>query len=186
MSVFVAVLAIIGALVHTVRSRSRPRSPATVVDIFLAWWLVVAVGAGGIIGAAYHVFDGPAIAESIGYTRGDGGFQFENAMGDLALGVLGVLCVRFRGYFWLATIIALTIQYWGDAGGHLYFWIAQDNTKPDNIGAPLVADILLPIVAWALYLISVRRGGAARQPSGGAAQQPSGGAGQPDSPVQGP
>jgi GNAT superfamily N-acetyltransferase len=29
------------------------------------------------------VFDGAAIAEEIGFTRGDGGFQFENAMGDL-------------------------------------------------------------------------------------------------------
>lgn len=164
MSVFLVVLALIGATVHWLRVRSRPHSPARAADIYLLWWLVVAVGVSGFVGAAFHVFDGPAVAEQIGYTRGDGGFQFENAMGDLAIGVLGVLCARFRGYFWLATIIALTVQYWGDAVGHIYFWIAQDNTKPDNIGAPLVADIVLPILAWVLYVISVRRGGDAAGP----------------------
>jgi hypothetical protein len=32
-----------------------------------------------------------------------GGFQFENVMGDLAIGVTGLLCVQFRNPgFWLA------------------------------------------------------------------------------------
>lgn len=50
----------------------------------------------------------------IGYTRGDGGFQWENAMGDLAIGVVGVMAYWFRGHFWLATIVVLTVQYFGD------------------------------------------------------------------------
>jgi hypothetical protein len=36
--------------------------------------ILVAIGIGGILQAAAHVFDGPATAESIGFTRGDGGF----------------------------------------------------------------------------------------------------------------
>ncbi|NLG54277.1 MAG: hypothetical protein GX542_01275 [Rhodococcus sp.] len=171
MGVFLAVLALIGAFVHWLRVRSKPHSPAAGADIFLGWWLVLAVGVSGFVGAAYHVFDGPAVAEAIGYTRGDGGFQFENAMGDLAIGVLGVMCLRFRGYFWLATIVAMTVQYWGDAVGHVYFWLAQDNTSPDNIGAPLIADIILPLVAWILFAVSAKRGGDAVRhgPSGSAA-----------------
>jgi hypothetical protein len=35
----------------------------------------------------------------IGYTRGDGGFQWENAMGDLAIGVVGIMAYWFRGHF---------------------------------------------------------------------------------------
>ena len=65
----------------------------------------------------------------------------------------------FRGHFWLATIVVLTVQYVGDAAGHLYFWIAENNTKPYNIGIPLWTDILLPIVMWALYVWSRRRNG---------------------------
>ena len=80
--------------------------------------------------AGYHVFDGAHTAELIGYTRGDGGFQWENAMGDLAIGVVGIMPYWFRGHFWLATIVVLTVQYLGDAAGHIYFWVVENNTKP--------------------------------------------------------
>lgn len=54
-------------------------------------------------------------------------------------------------HFWLATIVVLTIQYVGDAAGHIYYWVVENNTNPYNIGVPLWTDILLPIVMWALY-----------------------------------
>jgi Family of unknown function (DUF6790) len=54
------------------------------------------VGIGSIVGAAYRIFDGPQAAELIGYTRGNGGFQWENAMGDLAIGVVGVTTIQHR------------------------------------------------------------------------------------------
>ncbi|GAA0960976.1 DUF6790 family protein [Actinocorallia libanotica] len=161
----VAVLALIGAAIHW-RLRRRDAGPATAVDIFLVWWLVVAVGVGTTIGAAAHLFDGPAVAEKIGYTRGNGGFQFENAMGDLSIGIAGLLCVRFRGDFWLAVIIVLSIQFYGDGFGHLYYWLAENNTRPDNIGAPLWLDFILPTFAWILYAVSRRRNGDAVPPAG--------------------
>jgi hypothetical protein len=37
----------------------------------------------------FHIFDGEQVAKEICFTRGDGGFQFENAMGDLSIGVAG-------------------------------------------------------------------------------------------------
>lgn len=43
------------------------------------------------------------------------------------------------------------IQYVGDAAGHIYYWVVENNTNPYNIGVPLWTDILLPIVMWALY-----------------------------------
>ena len=125
--------------------------------MFLLWWLALAVGVAGIAGAAFHVFDGPAIAEMIGYTRGDGGFQFENAMGDLAIGVAGVLCIWIRGNFWLATIVVTSIQYYGDAlVGHVHQWLANGNTEPGNIGIPLYLDVIVPVVATVLYVLMRR------------------------------
>ncbi|MDX6743996.1 DUF6790 family protein [Actinocorallia sp. A-T 12471] len=162
--VFIVAIALIGAALHWARKRRHTTYAGEAADTFLTWWLAVAIGVGGVIGACAHLFDGPATAEMIGYTRGDGGFQFENAMGDLAIGVAGILCIWFRGNFWLAVIIVMSIQYLGDAGGHLYYWLAQDNTKPGNIGPPLYLDIIEPLVAWALYLTSRARGGDALQP----------------------
>lgn len=156
-----ALIAVIGAAVSIRRHRGEGR---LAVDTLMVWWLVVAVGIAGVVGALFHIFDGKQIAEQIGYTRGDGGFQFENAMGDMAIGVAAILARWFRGYYWLAVTIVLTIQYLGDAGGHIYFWIAEDNTEPDNVGIPLWFDFILPIVAMLLYWLSWRRGGDARPP----------------------
>ena len=50
--------------------------------------------------------------------------------GDLAIGVVGVMSYWYRGNFWLATLVVLTVQYVGDAAGHLYFWLAQETPSP--------------------------------------------------------
>lgn len=159
MGTVVAVLiAIFGGFVQSRRHPERTRA-----DVHMVWWMVWVVGIGSIVGAAFHIVDGPQTAALIGYTRGDGGFQWENAMGDLAIGVAGLMSYRYRGNFWLATIVVLTVQYLGDAAGHLYFWLAEGNTKPYNIGVPLVVDIALPIVMWVLYTASRRAKGDAAQ-----------------------
>jgi hypothetical protein len=169
-AVFV-LIAVIGAAIHVRRHKDTDK-PAFAIDTFLVWWFVVPLGIGGIFGAAFHLFDGPEIAREIGYTRGNGGFQFENAMGDLSLGVASVMCVRWRGWFWLAVLVISTIQYFGDAGGHIYYWIADDNTKSENIGAPLVLDIVGPTVGMILYALSWQRGGDARPGAVPAVRQP--------------
>ena len=153
-TVIAVIIAVVGGFVQSRRHKDRAAA-----DVHMVWWMVLIVGLMSIVGAAFHIFDGPQTAELIGYTRGDGGFQWENAMGDLAIGVVGVMGYWFRGHFWLATIVVLTVQYFGDAAGHVYFWLAENNTKPYNIGLPLWTDILLPIVMWGLYVASRRHNG---------------------------
>lgn len=155
MFTIVAVLvAVVGGFVQSWRSKDR-----LAADVHMVWWMVAVVGFNSLLGAGFHVLDGPHIATLIGYTRGDGGFQWENAMGDLAIGVVGIMAYWFRGHFWLATIVVLSVQYLGDAAGHIYFWIAEHNVEPDNIGVPLWIDVVLPIIVWALYVGSRRHGG---------------------------
>ena len=153
-TVIAVVIALIGGFVVSHRHRDRQA-----VDVHLVWWMVWVVGVASVVAAGFHIFDGPQTAELIGYTRGNGGFQWENAMGDLSIGVVGIMAYWFRGHFWLATIVVLTVQYLGDAGGHVYFWLVEHNTRPYNVGLPLLSDIVLPIVVWALYLASRRAGG---------------------------
>jgi len=141
----------IGAWIH-LRRHPEPQTRERTIETYLLWWLALAIGTAGIFGAGFHVFDGTEIAKEIGFTRGDGGFQFENAMGDLAIGVTGLLCIRFRSPgFWLAVLLVTAIQYYGDAYGHIYQWQEYDNTEPDNIGVPLVLDVIVPTVGLLLY-----------------------------------
>ena len=145
------IVAPIGAWIH-LRRHPAERTRAETFTVYLLWWFGLAMGFAGVVGALFHVFDGKEIAEQIGFTRGDGGFQFENAMGDLAIGVAAFLCLRYRDpKFWLAVLIIATIQYWGDAVGHVYQWRHYDNTDPDNVGVPLVLDVIVPAVGWWLY-----------------------------------
>lgn len=152
---FFAAIALIGAAIHLHRD-SQPRSTARTLEIFLIWWMVVAVGIAAIFGSMFHFFDGPDTAREIGYTNGDGGFQTEVGFADLAIGVLGVLCARFRDGFLLAAVIAVSICYLGDAYGHLHQAAIHDNHDPDNTGLVLWADFIAPLVAIGLYAGSRR------------------------------
>ncbi|HXQ89785.1 MAG TPA: DUF6790 family protein [Solirubrobacterales bacterium] len=161
---FFAAVALIGAAVHVHRD-SQPRSTARTLEIFLVWWMVVAVGVAAIFGSMFHFFDGPDTAREIGYTNGDGGFQTEVGFADLAIGVLGVLCARFRDGFLLAAVIAVSICYLGDAYGHLHQAAIHDNHDPDNTGLVLWADFIAPLVAIGLYVASRRTPAARTRPS---------------------
>jgi hypothetical protein len=161
---FFAAIALIGATIHVHRD-SQPRSTARTLEIFLVWWMVVAVGIAAIFGSMFHFFDGPDTAREIGYANGDGGFQTEVGFADLAIGVLGVLCARFRDGFLLAAVIAVSICYLGDAYGHLHQAAIHDNHDPDNTGLVLWADFIAPLVAIGLYAASRRSAVARTRPS---------------------
>lgn len=163
--IFWIVLALLVATVHRWRDKER-QTRARTPEIYLLWWLVIAIGAAGIVGGLFHVFDGKQIAEEIGFTRGDGGFQFENAMGDIAIGTIAVLCFWFRGNFWLAVLIAAAISLWGDGYGHVHQAIEYDNHDPDNTGIVLYTDFIVPAVGLIFYALFRRACGGqpAREP----------------------
>ena len=162
---FFAAIALIGAAAHA--HRERHKGAARTLEIFLVWWMVVAIGVAAIFGAMFHLFDGPSTAREIGYTNGDGGFQTEVGFADLAIGVLGVLCFRFRDGFLLAAVIAVSIAYLGDAYGHLHQEAIHDNHDPDNTGLLLWSDFIAPLVAIGLYAAWQR----ARRPSASASAE---------------
>lgn len=165
---FFAAVALIGAAIHRHRD-TQQRSTARTLEIFLVWWMVVAVGVAAVFGSMFHFFDGPETARQIGFTNGDGGFQTEVGFGDLAIGTLGVLCIWFRDRFLLAAVVAVSISYLGDAYGHLHQAAIHDNHAPDNTGLVLWADFIVPLVAIALYGLRER---ALRSPGPGADSVP--------------
>ena len=164
--IVLSVIALIGAAIHVHRDK-QPRSRARTLEIFLVWWMVVGVGIGSVFGSMFHFFDQVDTAKEIGFTNGDGGFQTEVGFGDLALGVIGIMCIWFRDRFLFAAVLVLSIMYLGDAYGHLHQMWVNDNHDPDNTGLVLWADFIQPLVAIGLY---AGREWALRHPEAGAAR----------------
>lgn len=156
--IFWIAVALIGATIHNWRDKKGGGRGRT-LEIYLMWWLAIAIGLAGIVGGLYHLFDGKEIAEEIGYTRGDGGFQDEVGFGDIAIGTIAFLGIWFRGGFWLAALIAAAISLWGDGYGHLHQEAVNDNHDPDNTGIVLYTDFLVPLIGLALYWLMRRAGG---------------------------
>lgn len=150
MELFWVAAALLGAGVQLTRERKN-LGGGRAAEILLLWWLGLAVGVDGIVSGLFHIFDGPGIAEQIGFTQGDGGFHTEVGVADIALGTIALLSVWFRGGFMLAAIIALAISHFGDAAGHIYQWRHNDNTAADNVGVPLFYGIVAPLIAIGLY-----------------------------------
>jgi hypothetical protein len=163
--VFWVVVALAFAGFHLLRHK-EPRTRESTLEIVLMYWLMIAIGLAGIVGGLYHLFDGKEIAEEIGFTRGNGGFQTEVGFGDIAIGVAGFLCRFIRDpLFWLAVLVVAAISLWGDAYGHIYQWIEYDNTDVDNNGPVLYYDILVPLVGIVLYVLMMRARRAAPAPA---------------------
>jgi hypothetical protein len=80
-------------------------------------------------------------------------------MADLTVGVLGVLCLKFREDFWLATAIANAFWLMGDAVGHVRQMTLNNNHASNNSGLFLIAEFTMPLVILSLALYHRHREG---------------------------
>lgn len=147
------VVTVIGWIIHVCLDRHPDKRTTHRVVELLTVWLLVVTGIFGIFGGLGHISGmSGQLAEQIGYAQSM--FQWEVGWGDLALSVLLVGCAwpRLRGQWMTAAVVVLTIQYGGDAIGHVMEYVAHDNTAPDNVWA-IPSDFLQPIVAIVLLFI---------------------------------
>jgi hypothetical protein len=154
LSLLFLLIALFGAAIQLLIQR-RGLTAQRMLEVLLLWLLVVPIGIGSIVGALAHMFIPDQVATSIGWGTGSP-FQLENAFGDLGVGVLGVLCIWFRGSFWTATVIMASISLLGDAYGHIYQLVAHHDTAPNNSGVILYTDIIVPLLAI-LLLVAYHR-----------------------------
>jgi hypothetical protein len=151
-SLILLLVALIGAVAQLALQK-RPQTSERVLEVLLLWILVVPIGIGSIFAAMAHLFAPQQTAASIGWATSP--FQRENAFGDLGYGVLGVLCIWIRGRFWEATVIMASISLLGDAYGHIYELVINNNHSPNNSGVLLYMDIFVPLLAIVL-LVALR------------------------------
>ena len=152
---FVYILvSIIVAIVYLLVDK-QPRTKHRVIGVFLLSFLVISIGIPSLIGFVGHVFFADRIAANIGWAAGSP-FQQEVGFANLAIGILGITCIWFRGNYWIATVIAATIFLWGAAYGHITDIIVHGNYAPGNAGGALYDDILVPLITIVLLAAYVR------------------------------
>ena len=147
--VFFAVLAIVAASLHLVFSAKRRSSGAAIAGTYLVYFFFIYVGLMGLLTAYAHVWRPAQTSASIGWLPSP--YEYEVGMADLTVGVLWVLCLWFRGNFWLATAIANAVWLLGDAVGHRQVILAN-NHAANNSGIFLVAEIMMPVIILFLAL----------------------------------
>jgi hypothetical protein len=149
---------VVGFAAHVLLDRSPMRRTSGRVFELAALWMLVGMGVFNLWGGFGHI--GPTsdeVAASIGYTQSM--FQWEIGWADIALGVLGVLCARraHRGQWTNATLVALTVSFYGDGIGHVVQWLGHANLAPNNIWA-IPTCFLVPALS-ALFVVLARRRG---------------------------
>src|ERR1700760_1698289 len=129
---FFVFLSLLGASIHLAFSRRRRSNGVAIAETYLLYLLVIYVGLMGLLTAYAHVFRPVQTSASIGWSTSP--YEYEVGMADLTGGVLGVLCLKFRVDFWLATAIANAVWLLGDAVGHLRQMLVNNNHAANNSG----------------------------------------------------
>ena len=150
MQIFMFSLTFLAIIIHSLLLKQR--SLKKILEIILLYLLVITVGTGALIAGLFHIFNGPATAQMIGWAPGSP-FQYEVGVADVAFGVLGVLCLFLRGNFWPAAIIANSVFLLGCMAGHIHSLAASGNLAAYNIGPNIIiSDLIVPLVIIGLYI----------------------------------
>lgn len=148
-------LTILCCVISLIKNR-KTLSPLKVVEIILLYLLVINVGFSSLFAFWGHAFLADRVAASIGWAAGSP-FQFEVAMANLSLGVLGILCVFFKDNFWLATGIGNAVFLFGAAFIHIREIITKGNYAVNNAGPILyIGDLAVPALILVLLAVKLR------------------------------
>lgn len=112
--------------------------------------LFFAVGLSGIWGFIGHAFFSQTVSAFIGWAPSP--FEFEIAIANLALGIMGLFSVICSSGYKKATATYCLIFGFGAAFGHIRDIIIMHNLHPGNSGAILYTDIAIPLILWIALL----------------------------------
>jgi hypothetical protein len=160
-ALIVALLSVLLPLIH-LRLSKRSRTRGDVIHLLLLYALVLDVGVIGLpLGFVPHVFFADQAAHLIGWPPGSP-FQFEVGIHDGAWGLLGFLCLRFGGLFWLATGLGWSVFMLGATYGHVYQTLSEGNYAPYNF-LTIFSDGFIAVWLLALLYLYHRCGGFQKQ-----------------------
>ena len=146
------ILGLIAGFITTLIDNSM-RDIVSISKNLLFYQLVITSAFTGLFGFLGHVLRSDKTAENIGWKTGSP-FQKELGSAELGYGIAGLLCIWFKGYFWLALIVVITPLYLGAAAVHIKETVVKKNFKPDN-AVSIIPDILNPAT---LIVLSITGG----------------------------
>lgn len=151
---FPGILTALALIIPTLRRR-----PAPAAERYLAWLLLLAVGADALWAGFFHVFFPEIARQSIGW--GASPFQLEVGVADIALGVVAMASFRRSLSFQSAIALYAIVFYAGVIIGHVQQAVVADNFAPNNFGA-LLGITVLRLVLLVVLLRAAWRGREAR------------------------
>ena len=137
--IIMTILALLLGAIHSFRKKKR-----AVSDVFLSYLFLLAVGLTGLWGFIFHAFFAQIAAAFIGWANSP--FQFEVAVANLGMGVVGVFGFRASKPYRIAGTIFTTCFLWGAAYGHIVQMFQGNNFAPGNAGLIFYNDLLLPLL----------------------------------------
>lgn len=149
----ILLLTFISATIHIFLKRTT-LTRNQIIDLYLLYFLIGAVGIIGGMGFIGHVFFANEVDRLIGWPTGSP-FQFEVGFSDGAWALLGFLCIYFRGNFWLATAIGWSFFLLGATFGHIKQTLVHGNYAPYNYGI-ILPDLLVPVIFLILFVLKSR------------------------------
>jgi hypothetical protein len=142
---------LLGAIIALIHIRWKNLAGAEAVGNFLMWQLAIGFGLAYLYAGSGHLFLADKVAESIGWPTGSP-FQTEVGMWDAAMGICGLLCLKFRNDFWTAVVIGPGIFMVSAGLGHVWQLVVHGDTAPNNAGAVMYIDLLYPLFLAALLI----------------------------------
>jgi hypothetical protein len=151
---FLPLVAVVVALIH-IRVKQYHGSQA--LETFLMWQIAVGLGLGYLYAGMGHLFAADRVAESIGWPAGSP-FQREVGMWDAAMGIVGLLCLKFRSTgFWTAAVLGIGIFSISAGLGHVYEMLAHGDYSPNNAGPVMYIDLLYPVFLLGLLWMLLQK-----------------------------
>ena len=141
------VFLVLANLVAVIRIIARKTSPW---EELFKWNALLGVGTGCMYAFMIHAFFPAMSARAVGWDPSP--FQWEVAMANFGVGLLGILSFRAGYGFRVATVISLVCWFWGAAIGQVRQMIVAGNFAPGNAGSWFWLDVLAPALMIALIV----------------------------------
>lgn len=143
-------LALICGIIH-----SSGKNLPDKANIYLGYLFFFAMGFSGLWGFVYHAFFPAIAAQYIGWATSP--FQFEVAMANLGVGVVGLLGLRAQQSYRIAGTLFVVCLFWGAAYGHIVQMIKANNFAPGNAGFIFYNDLVMPLLLVIFLLLARKR-----------------------------
>ncbi|RPI39983.1 MAG: hypothetical protein EHM53_03655 [Methanoregulaceae archaeon] len=151
------IIPVIAAIIAIIHIRVKNLTKSQALGIFLMWQIAVGLGLSYLYAGMGHLFEADQVAESIGWPAGSP-FQREVGIWDAALGIVGLLCLKFRDTgFWMATVLGIGIFSVAAGFGHMYEMVVQGNYAPNNAGPVMYIDLFYPLFLIVLLWLLERK-----------------------------